>query len=623
MLDACIKIYTILQRGLNDRVRLIYLDILSPKPWSLEKGQAESETVFKIYLIASPIEMERKIDRGPPAETDEAAEEFRNFWGQRAELRRFKDGSIVESVTWPQDSSTTSIVCGIINHLLSRHLGDQLREPMHAVSDGLEQRLPANKSSQLSSEATGVCKAFEMLKQSINESDGVPLQIRQLSPASAPLRLTSTSENDGDTHMSVTADVVLQFESSGRWPDDFTAIQKTKVALLLKLGEILEQDHSALVAMLGVENQDDQLLNAAFLDISLAGYQFRLRIHHDREQTLLERQLTSESSLPSEKQAAATAIPSYKSTFTNAPLFAEVVRSLCVRYRFLSPTIRLLKVWCSRHLLTAHVNEELLELIAISAFTQPLPYREPGSLRTGFLRAISRIAQWNWRHEPLLVHMNNTLSTAEMDAIQMQLDAWRKIDPAMTRTVLFVGTPLDQTGIAWTRNCPQKVIATRLVALAKATLASATSDPDVFDAAPLFNTPRGDYDFLIHVKRGLASRHARKTGASANGNVFGRRNDPSSDSNVIKAFVTELESIFSESVLLLYDGLGPDFIAGLWNPAAGPRKWKVNIPFSTVLQERHSNNVTRHVTINKASILHDIARLGRDLVSRIEILSDI
>ena len=38
------------------------------------------------------------MDRGPPADDARACTVFRALWGPRAELRRFKDGSIVEAV---------------------------------------------------------------------------------------------------------------------------------------------------------------------------------------------------------------------------------------------------------------------------------------------------------------------------------------------------------------------------------------------------------------------------------------------------------------------------------------------------------------------------------------------
>ena len=47
---------------------------------------------------------------------------FRSFWGEKSELRRFKDGSILEAVLWPCNSvAEKRTICErIIKHLLQR-----------------------------------------------------------------------------------------------------------------------------------------------------------------------------------------------------------------------------------------------------------------------------------------------------------------------------------------------------------------------------------------------------------------------------------------------------------------------------------------------------------------------
>jgi len=51
------------------------------------------------------------VDKGPEANLQEAAD-FRNFWGVKSELRRFKDGAIREAAVW-------SKVCILSNHRLA------------------------------------------------------------------------------------------------------------------------------------------------------------------------------------------------------------------------------------------------------------------------------------------------------------------------------------------------------------------------------------------------------------------------------------------------------------------------------------------------------------------------
>ena len=68
------------------------------------------------------------------------------------------------------------------------------------------------------------------------------------------------------------------------------------------------------------------------------------------------------------------------------------------------------------------------------------------------------------------------------------------------------------------------------------------------------------------------------------------------------------------------NGTDKPVIAGLWNPQTAPRSWKVNLSYSTVpvLQAGEEEQEIK-AEINKEGILAEIARLGGDLISRIEV----
>jgi hypothetical protein len=51
-----------------------------------------------IALKLDPDVAFRLIDRGPPPTDAKRSQEFRSFWGEKSELRRFKDGAIVEAL---------------------------------------------------------------------------------------------------------------------------------------------------------------------------------------------------------------------------------------------------------------------------------------------------------------------------------------------------------------------------------------------------------------------------------------------------------------------------------------------------------------------------------------------
>lgn len=78
------------------------------------------EDMLVIRFHVNPDSINNTLERGPPAD-DSAAAKFREFWGERAELRRFMDGAICEAVFW--EASTVAdkrVIYGkILSHLLS------------------------------------------------------------------------------------------------------------------------------------------------------------------------------------------------------------------------------------------------------------------------------------------------------------------------------------------------------------------------------------------------------------------------------------------------------------------------------------------------------------------------
>lgn len=72
-------------------------------------------------------EAERLVDKGPKGDEEEKVAAFRKFWGSKAELRRFKDGSILESVLWAENNSLKAtkrymIIRDIVSYALSLHV---------------------------------------------------------------------------------------------------------------------------------------------------------------------------------------------------------------------------------------------------------------------------------------------------------------------------------------------------------------------------------------------------------------------------------------------------------------------------------------------------------------------
>lgn len=379
-------LFKVLREGLTDRVKLIDIKGADTTSWHTKSAcpTTPEQSSLVVAILFDPANADRLVDHGPAAEEKKKAAKFQKFWGEKAELRRFKDGSILESVVW-SPGSTYTIFQEIFTYLIKQHFGPDTSMNLTFRGEEFEKMLPAK----------GTPNAFETLRQAfasfekhIRGLEGLPLQLRQLSGISAQLRYSSIDAPIFNARQPLQrpADVLLQFEGSGRWPDDVVAIQRTKIAFLLKIGDLLQEFDDSITTSLGLEKEDKPLENCAFLDIVYeSGASFRLRIHNDREQTLLDRQVKDKHFPQHTREEAASSLSTYNRMFIQLPLHAQSIATHCTRFPFLSSTIRLVKLWFDCHMLSKHISDELIELFAVRSFLQPYPWRAPSSAMAGFL----------------------------------------------------------------------------------------------------------------------------------------------------------------------------------------------------------------------------------------------
>ncbi|KAH7369894.1 pre-rRNA processing protein-like protein Utp22 [Rhexocercosporidium sp. MPI-PUGE-AT-0058] len=619
------KLYDVLNEGLMDRVGLIDVQEQELPSWSVKAAcpaqQAQQDPSLQVSVVFDPANIDRLVDHGPPAEEKKKAAKFQKFWGEKAELRRFKDGSILESLIWPPGSAHT-IFREIVTYLVNRHMGQKSSASLVFIGEGFDKILLASGTSTKLFD--GLREAYRVFEKKIRDLEELPLQLRQLSPVSPQLRYSSIDQPvfSSSHPMKVPADVLIQFEGSGRWPDDIVAIQRTKIAFLLKIGSLLQGDHG-ITTRLGLENEDMPLQNCAFLDVMYdSGVAFRLRIHNDREQTLLERQIKDKSSDHHAREAAVSALSVYKKMFIHLPLHTQSISTHCTRFPLLSPTIRLMKMWFDKHMLLGHVSEELIEILVARTFLQPYPWQAPSSVMTGFLRTLLFISRWDWRLSPLIVDFTGTMTTAEVDSINTRLEAWRKIDPGMNRTVIFAASNHDPTGTGFTDKGPSKMVASRMTALARSACKLIKDQGIELDPRSLFATSTNDYDFVIHISSAFAGDQRRKEGAKSrfkNLELQEKTDLGLVGYQPIQLYVEELQRLYPSSIIFFHGAATDSTIGGLWNPQnITPRAFKVNSAFATKVVAPETGG-SEKVIMDKSAILAEIARLGEDMVSRIEV----
>ncbi|ANB12893.1 Utp22p [Sugiyamaella lignohabitans] len=651
------KLAKVLKFGLGSRARQLvftplpslYSTNASSSSWSISKRKGMfEESAIAVGVILDPQECEKLVTHGPPSEDASAAEKFRQFWGKKSELRRFQDGSIMESVVW-KHSPTKPVVNSIVEYILYRHFkGSEIENTHDNILKylPLQPRFPGHKERSVISTQLFQIKyqAFQQTANIIQNLSELPLRIRSVLPASSSLRYTSISEPcayDFTSDDSIALGII-EFESSSRWPDDVNALEKTKTAFLLKIADQLRKQEKNMVVLVGVESADDFIPNGpdevGFLQVQTAqGYSFKFRIRNDRDEQLYQR-------LNEEKHQQNTSVHLYQQKYSEVTTHNRVIHTLSLRYPYYSATARMLKVWFKSHLLASHVRDEVVELLALKPFLDSSPYVPPSSAVTAFYRVLAFLSTWDWREEPLVLDTEKASDASKDDVVATTLSAvegtamslpfYQKIsdafskhrtqDPALTLAPMFIGTKYDPTGTLWTQQIPRsevgKIVAARTTALARAVDHMLTSGH--VDQSLMFTSSLVDFDILIHIKN-----------PSSAGDVdAGYKNlqlpRPVEDLdelveksvNIGLEFYKDLAKKYQDTLILFYSGSPDDktceeqIIAGLWKrEILQPQKFKVNHNFSTIPTK---SNV---VELNKDAIIEEIARIGGDLVVKIDV----
>ncbi|RPB25655.1 Nrap protein [Terfezia boudieri ATCC MYA-4762] len=661
------RLYSVFLHGLADRVRMITLKLPEIQPWDTRKeggGLSAQKTVTASFFLSGE-KCHRLIDHGPSAENKKEANSFRKFWGEKAELRRFKDGSILESIFWGDSKDPkTPVIHQVISYIVKHHFSPDISQGIAFIGDEYAQLL--SKHQLPGAQATTklfqpVMTGYDTLVKGLRSIEDLPLIIRHITPISSALRFSTIHPplpglNSGIL-MDTPADVALQFESSGRWPDDLVAIQRTKAAFLLRIGQLLKETSTDgdISTRVGLENQElgREIFNASFLDVIYhSGPTFRIRIHHEREAYLLQRQTKDKTLLPQARDLASQALTIYDRTFVKSPIHTTCIAKLCHRHAYLSPTIRLVKKWFAAHLLSCHFSEELIELIVTLQFVSPFPWSAPSSIMTGFLRTLKFLATWDWRVDPLIVDTSDgdsvdpdnlaagidtgVLKPTDIESITEKFEGLRKFDPGLNRTVLFAATNYDHDGITWTENGPSRVVAARMTALARSAIEHAKKNGSE-NVGTIFAHALADYDFVIHLDPMYL---AGVRGSKGKGSKYKNLPDLQmlqTGFNPTHLFLQDLQRIYTSS-LVFFHGSTSTTVGALWAPhTSNVRPWKVNLACSTIPTTEYgkSNNKSDHgddeeaqeepqndkgmLAINKSAILNEIARLGGELVERIEI----
>eukprot|EP00435_Cladocopium_sp_Y103_P033435 s111_g8.t1 len=399
--------------GLGDRCVRCSLRLLSRRQqWSTEDEKPLGPAVMLGMILASE-HLERVIDRGPSAQQEEASKQFRELWGpDKAELRRFKDGSILECVVWKKPERRTveprkepAVVTQIVHHLLSRHI----RVQTEAISG------PIGFVENLGEQERRLWITFDTFRTHLCQLSSLPLAIKDIHPAEPAFSYMATDTMYAPSSASHAGgprplhETVLEFESSGRWPDDTAAARKVAAALLLQIRDEIASD-------LGIESDAAE----DFLDVRYPDVVFRLRIFHPHEMSEVAQKVTNPQA-PGAQNAAVSdeALGRLRSLWWRPRIYGAL-HALALQHPALAGATRLFKRWMSSQMLSGY--EEFAEHLVAFVFLHPEPYDVPSSAHIGFCRTLLLLQSFDWHREALLVDIDGKIKEEERLALRQAFE---------------------------------------------------------------------------------------------------------------------------------------------------------------------------------------------------------
>ncbi|KAJ2161240.1 U3 snoRNP protein [Coemansia sp. RSA 552] len=427
---------------------------------------ASTGGIFYVGLVADIAEAWRVVALGPnPDAEPEAAAQFRGWWGDRAELRRFRDGAIRLAAVWgdadmPADRRAL-LLPRMAAFLLRRHFGvgsDLLqpedlecastdrREAGHAFC--LDASLSAFARTRDRNEELGfepANAAFDQLQREIKGlEDSLPLRVLALHPVAPGLRYSALAppkplaDSRADDAFIEPLHVLVEFARSSKWPDEATALHKVKAAFLLRLADSYAAAHPQAQVdvanrfygygpadglLTGADSAESAFEQDSFVDLRNpeTGLTFRLSILCEAEGALLRRKAADLRAANVADQAAAVDAAVRRWTRQNVwrPRHHRLVFDLCQRFHpAASLAIRLLKRWLSRHMLldSSAVPEEVAELLVARIFADPCDgLQPPASAHAAFVRVLQLLATWRWKEDMCAVDFDVIVGTHDPD----------------------------------------------------------------------------------------------------------------------------------------------------------------------------------------------------------------
>jgi hypothetical protein len=468
------------------------------------------------------------VDRGPTTDRGDDAERFRTLWGDKAELRRFKDGAVVLSVTW-SGVARQEVMYACVAHLLALHFNArcapslQSAVPLKAIDDATAAAWPA----------------FDRFVGELRALADIPLTLVSAQPI-APLMRYAEARPSGLHASSPPIHVVLRYEASGSWPQEIDAIEAVKQSFYVRIADLLRRQRRYAARAC-----------REFVDVVVDQLPLRLYIMQPHQHQLLRDRLaaltaSADASLDASVAAEARALGERvrRLDFLGAllPTLSAAILGFARQVASFSDAARMFKTWLSAHMLADQLDEYdfgrgvVAELLVVRAFAYAGAHAAPpASAVAGFVRTLQLLAQLA-PDDAILVPFGDATPEAIGDALRQRDESKSSL------FVMPVGVPRAHMA-QLTARVPDRVVARRLSLLARASL-------DVLpDFARALQVTLTDFDYLFRIDKAAA----RATKARV---MF--------DFDPVRQLVLALRARFGLHALFFYDDARRHVIGVAW-----------------------------------------------------------
>lgn len=638
------KVYAVLKTALGERITsLEVMNDQTTSTFALTKRKPSSHhsNNYTVGIELNSDECDKLVTKGPNDADEGEAAKFRSFWGAKSTLRRFKNGTIQHCVVW-DNKEHEPLVSQIVSFALNTHVHPLISQHISSNAALFNSRLPTPLVAAAASQSVASTGTFTHLKTAFEDLCKImynlelPLGIKSLLAASPALRNTSILQPVpfAVSNPDFWNDVILQFETSSRWPDEIKALEKTKAAFLIRISETLNRDstyRTFLTRDTSIPfNEDVTLLNI----LSPGGYGFRFRVLSERDEILYLRAVANAGT---QKALVQSIYLKFNQKYIGLAKHTRTVNILSSSFPYYSPTVRLFKQWLDAHCLLHHFTDELVELIALKPFVDPAPYTVPNSVEKGFLQILNFVANWNWKDDALVLDLikraeatvdelenklNDKLTIQAYQVIQSNFEKIRKSDPSGMKTQFFVASRDDPSGILWSNEVTLP-IASRLTALARAAVQLMRLQGISQNVVDLFFTPAvNDFDFSIRTKSTDKSMGISKPGEFKNLTLHGTSfpEDITTKYDLTSMLVEELNKKFGNVIIFSTRKCPAIFnktesiVCGVFVPSAmAKKKFRVSLGVDVI-----PSGDGDEVVLNKQDVFDQITLLGGDLIKSIK-----